>query len=117
MGKIMVLSLAGSEDEVYEKIMEVVKEFDTMEQAEKSTFKNCIRIGKLIIDPVQYTVFKDKEEIHLTQIEFQILYFLALHQGMVLSKDQIYGYIWNGEYAWRQQYYLTYSQTACENRR
>lgn len=99
MGKIMVLSLAESEDKVYEKIMEVVKEFDVAEQVEEIEVKDTIQVGRLRINPVQHTVFKGKEEIQLTQTEFRILYFFALHQGMVLSKDQIYGYTWNEEYA------------------
>ena len=27
-----------------------------------------------------------------------MLYFLALHKGMAMSKEQIYEYVWNGEY-------------------
>ena len=27
-----------------------------------------------------------------------MLYFLAIHNGMVVSKEQIYEYVWNGEY-------------------
>ena len=34
----------------------------------------------------------------LTNIKFRILYVLALHQGCILSKEQIYNFVWNGEY-------------------
>lgn len=38
------------------------------------------------------------KEIILTNTEFRILYFLALNKGMAMSKEQIYDYVWNGEY-------------------
>ena len=34
----------------------------------------------------------------LTNIEFRILYALVIHQGNILSKEQIYNFVWNGEY-------------------
>lgn len=34
----------------------------------------------------------------LTNIEFRILYVLALHHGSILFKEQIYNFVWNGEY-------------------
>ena len=39
-----------------------------------------------------------KEEINLTNIEFRFLYMLAIHKGIALSKENIYNYVWNGEY-------------------
>ena len=59
---------------------------------------SVIRVGELIIDSLQHTIHKGRQEINVTNIEFQILYFLALHKGMVMSKEQIYEYVWNGEY-------------------
>ena len=60
---------------------------------------SIIRVGELLIDSLQHTIYKGKQEISVTNIEFQMLYFLALHKGMVMSKEQIYEYVWNGEYA------------------
>ena len=52
----------------------------------------------MIIDSLQHTIHKGKQEISVTNIEFQMLYFLAMHKGMAMSKEQIYEYVWNGEY-------------------
>lgn len=38
------------------------------------------------------------KEIKLTNTEFQMLYFFALHKGMAMSKEQIYKFVWNCEY-------------------
>lgn len=70
-----------------------------MYEIEKVETKNVIQNGELLIDFTQHIVYKGKQEICVTNTEFQILYFLALHKGMVVSKEQIYEYVWNGEYA------------------
>ena len=57
-----------------------------------------IQIGELFIQSEQYKVLKRGQEVGLTNIEFRILYVLALHQGCILSKEQIYNFVWNGEY-------------------
>ena len=44
------------------------------------------------------TIYIGSQEISVTNIEFQMLYFLELHKGMVMSKEQIYEYVWNGKY-------------------
>lgn len=44
--------------------------------------------------PRQHKVLKQGREIDLTNIEFRILYMLALHRGITLSKEKIYNYVW-----------------------
>lgn len=60
--------------------------------------ESVIQVGELIIDSLQHTIHKGKQEISVTNIEFQMLHFLALYKGMAMSKEQIYEYVWNGEY-------------------
>lgn len=55
-----------------------------------------MRIGELYIQSEQHKVLKRDQEVRLTNIEFRILYVLALHQGSILSKEQIYNFVWNG---------------------
>ena len=57
-----------------------------------------IQIGELNIIPEQHKVLRQGKEINLTNIEFRILYMLAIHKGITLSKEKIYNYVWNGEY-------------------
>lgn len=80
--------------------MDVVKQSGISDITEiKVNSEKSIQVGELTIDLLKHTIHKGKKEITVTNIEFQILYFLALHKGMVLSKEQIYEYVWNGEYA------------------
>lgn len=79
--------------------MDVVKQSGISDVTEiKVSNESVIQVDELIIDSLQHTIHKGKKEISVTNIEFQMLYFLALHKGMVMSKEQIYEYVWNGEY-------------------
>lgn len=49
----------------------------------------------LIIDPtLRQATLKDKP-LNLTRKEFDLLFCLAEHAGQVLSREQIYSYVWN----------------------
>ena len=98
MGKLIILSLEESEQSVYDKIMKIVDEAG-IGMKEKIDLEHAPRvIGELEIQPDQHKVLKRNQEISLTNIEYRILYILALHQGCLLSKEQIYNFVWNGEY-------------------
>lgn len=97
--KIMILSVPESKGEIFDKILDVVKQSGISDVTEIKVSKySVIQVGELIIDSLQHTIYKGKQEISVTNIEFQMLYFLALHKGMAMSKEQIYEYVWNGEY-------------------
>ena len=95
----MILSVPESKGEIFDKNLDVVKQSGISDVTEiKVSNESVIQVGELIIDSLQHTIHKGKKEISVTNIEFQMLYFLALHKGMVMSKEQIYEYVWNGEY-------------------
>lgn len=98
MGKLIVLSLDESERDIYDKILEIVSEADISIDREVDVNPGEIQIGELVIIPGQHRVLRQGKEVNLTNIEFRILYMLAIHQGITLSKEKIYNYVWNGEY-------------------
>lgn len=98
MGKLIVLSLDESERNIYDKILEIVSEADISIDREVDVNPGEIQIGELVIIPEQHRVLRQGKEVNLTNIEFRILYMLAIHQGITLSKEKIYNYVWNGEY-------------------
>ena len=98
MGKLIVLSLDESERNIYDKILEIVNEADISIDREVDVNLGEIQIGELVIIPGQHRVLRQGKEVNLTNIEFRILYMLAIHQGITLSKEKIYNYVWNGEY-------------------
>lgn len=98
MGKLIVLSLDESEKGIYDRIMEIINEADISIDKKLDDGRDIIQIGKLVIMPEQHRVLRQDREVNLTNIEFRILYVLAIHQGMTLSKEKIYNFVWNGEY-------------------
>ena len=98
MGKLLILSLDESEQNLYSKIMKIVNEAGICTDKIIDQEQSEIGIGELAILPAQRKVLKRNQEVSLTNIEFRILYTLALHQGNILSKEQIYNFAWNGEY-------------------
>ena len=99
MAKVLILSIPEEEESLIDKIMAVVNSTQDEQGIELGKGVNVIHIGTLEINMTQHSVYKEGKEIPLTNTEFKMLYFLALNKGMALSKDQIYNYIWNGEYA------------------
>lgn len=51
------------------------------------------------IDVSKRLVYRDKREINVTCIEFEILYILARNPGRVFSKEQIYDFVWKESYS------------------
>ena len=98
MGKLIVLSLDESEKNIYDKILEIVSKADISIDREVDACLDEIQIGELLIIPEQHRVLRQGKEVNLTNIEFRILYMLAIHQGITLSKEKIYNYVWDGEY-------------------
>ena len=78
--------------------MKIVNEADISIDRKLDESQRDIQVGELNIIPGQHKLLKQEREINLTNIEFRILYVLALHQGMTLSKEKIYNYVWDGEY-------------------
>lgn len=99
MAKVLILSIPEEEEPLIDKIMAIVNNSEEEQKTELRKSVSVINIGKLQINMTQHSVYKDGKEILLTNTEFKMLYYLASNKGMALSKDQIYNYIWNGEYA------------------
>ena len=98
MGKLIVLSLDESERNIYDKILEIVNEADISIEREMDANLGEIQIGELNIIPEHHKHLRKGKEVNLTNIEFRILYMLAIHKGIALSKEKIHNYVWNGEY-------------------
>jgi two-component system alkaline phosphatase synthesis response regulator PhoP len=52
----------------------------------------------LRIDIGRRQVWVDEDMIHLTSLEFDLLYTLAAHRGLVLSREQLLDRVWGYEY-------------------
>lgn len=57
-----------------------------------------IQIGDLTIHPDSYTVTKRGENINLTHREFELLHYLAQHQGQVINRENLLQTVWGYDY-------------------
>ena len=65
--------------------------------AGKST--NSITVGDLTIDTNRKTVTRSGTEIELTAKEYDLLEYLMLNKGIILSREKIENHIWNFDYS------------------
>lgn len=66
--------------------------------AAPSTKEKLLRIGTLVIDPLQHQVRVGDEKIELTAIEYRLLTTLAERRGRVQSRDQLLTDVWGYHY-------------------
>lgn len=99
MEKVLILSIPEEEESLIDKIMAIINNPHDRQEIRSGKSVSVISIGKLQINITQHSVYKEGKEISLTGTELKMLYYLASNKGMALSKDQIYNFIWNGEYA------------------
>ena len=57
-----------------------------------------IKIGDLVIDDEKRKVFVSDSAVELTYKEYELLKYLALNRGIVLTRDNIMDRIWSTDY-------------------
>lgn len=57
-----------------------------------------LRHGDIVIDNDKHTVFLQDEPCELTFKEFELLKYLMINKGIVLSRDKIMDHVWGFEY-------------------
>ncbi|MGC8827616.1 MAG: response regulator transcription factor [Anaerolineae bacterium] len=57
-----------------------------------------LEFRRLRIDAGRRQVWKDNQPVELTEIEFDILWTLARHRGLVLTRQQILSHVWGEDY-------------------
>lgn len=67
-----------------------------------------LRFGEFSIDCVRRVVERRGEPLHLTQIEYRLLVFLAANPGRVLTHRQLLVQVWGGQAVESHQYLRVY---------
>lgn len=60
--------------------------------------REVIRRGGILVDLARHTVFKNGEELELTQREYELIKYLAMHPGKVLSRQELMSQVWQYDY-------------------
>lgn len=65
-------------------------------EVQEST-KNQIGLGRIVLDCDSACVYKDGQELDLTQREYELVKFIAQHPGKVFSRQELMENVWNYE--------------------
>lgn len=87
MGKVMVLSFSDEEEDIYQRMMQIISNSKNFEWCNMLQKTKNIHIGELIVDLSKRSVITGNTEVTLTNREFEILYLLASSPGRVFSKE------------------------------
>lgn len=98
MGKVMILSFSDEEEDIYQRMIQIINSSKNFEWCNMLQEENDIRIGELTVDLSKRSVITGNTEVTLTNREFEILYLLASSPGRVFSKEQIYDLVWKEPY-------------------
>jgi DNA-binding response OmpR family regulator len=94
---MLILTFEDSEEEILNHIISYVSTGAKAFQLIGNTKDNLLFDG-LEIDIGNRLVRKQRQEIDLTFIEFEILYLLASNPGRIFSKEHIYDIVWKEPY-------------------
>ncbi len=64
----------------------------------KKMYQTNICCGELEIDMQRYVLLVNHNEVEMTRREIQLLHFLVINQGIVLSREQILDQVWGYDY-------------------
>ncbi|WP_028988486.1 response regulator transcription factor [Thermicanus aegyptius] len=67
--------------------------------------------GKLRIDVKGRSVYVDEHEVTLTPKEFELLHYLAQHEGQVFSREQLLNQVWGFDYSGQERTVDTHVKT------
>lgn len=73
--------------------------------------QDMLQYGNLRIDARGRAVYVNEEEVTLTPKEFELLYFLAQHEGQVFSREQLLNQIWGFDYTGQERTVDTHVKT------
>ena len=74
----------------------------------KSEDEPVLTFGKLTVDLARRLVILDEEEVKLTPTEYEILKYLSLHAGRVVTHGQLLRAVWGPNYQEETQYLRVY---------
>ena len=99
MSKIVILSFSEGEEEVCQRILQIVSESTRFEGCNELQVEKNISIGEMKLNLLEKNVIIHGTEVMLTNREFEILYLLAQSPGRIFSKGQIYDIVWQEPYS------------------
>ncbi|MGG1657933.1 winged helix-turn-helix domain-containing protein [Brevibacillus sp. NRS-1366] len=84
--------------EVIARVKAILRRFQATPEAATAPEDVVLQFGEIRIYPEKYEVFCKDAKVELTPKEFELLHYLASHQGRVLTRDQLLNAVWNYDF-------------------
>ncbi|MEG2206862.1 MAG: response regulator transcription factor [Clostridia bacterium] len=101
MDKVQGLD-AGADDYVVKPfgVMELISRVKAvLRRTQAGEPRGELRCGSLLMDTQRHKVFAGETEILLTHMEFELLRYLLVNQGIALTRERLLDTVWGMEYA------------------
>lgn len=93
MGRILLIEFQKEDATAFDEVMTVLKRYPNFETLCLNN-ETVISLPGLTIYPEQRKIYRDRQEIHLTTKEYEILCLLVSNRGQILTYAQIYEKVW-----------------------
>ena len=90
MGKVVILAFAEDEEDVCQRMLQIVRESPHFEGCNVLQVEKYLNFEGMKLNLAEKNVVIHGVEVMLTNREFEILYLLAQNSGRIFSKEQIY---------------------------
>lgn len=84
--------------EVLARVKAILRRTQTVVEPTGGQEDVLLQFGEIRIYPEKYEVFRGERKVELTPKEFELLHHLAMHQGRVLTRDQLLNAVWNYDF-------------------
>ncbi len=91
----MLIEFQKEDSIAFNEVMAVLKHYPDFENISLNE-ETVIFLPGLTIYPEQRKIYRDRQKIHLTAKEYEILCLLVSNKGQVLTYAQIYEKVWGG---------------------
>lgn len=91
----------GADDYIVKpfSIMEMVSRVKAvLRRSQPTQVSKLLKVGGLVVNPDEHTVFVDGSRIHFTYKEFELLRLFLSHPGIVYTREQLFSQVWQQDY-------------------
>ena len=93
MGRVLLIEFENDDTEAFNEIVEILNRYAGFEHLRLKK-EQVLRLPGIEIYPAQRKIYRDRQEIHLTTKEYDLLCLLVANKGRVLTYEQIYKSVW-----------------------
>lgn len=79
-------------------VMELITRVKALLRRTEGEKEDILTLGKIVLDNVRHQCLVDGEVTELTYKEYELLKYLMINHGMVLSREQIMFHVWDTEF-------------------